>query len=145
MSHAQKPSGLAAGNQQKTGLKNWLAKRPSAFTFMLIVLVSLVVGSINPNFWQLATLFDMVRSSVVLGLFALGVLFVLAAGGLDVAGLSRHLPRRDARHGWRRRHRPVRRIWLRLAARRRDEWRRAVSLGRARGAVRAPGPAGAAR
>ena len=72
MSHAQKPSGLAAGNQQKTGLKNWLAKRPSAFTFMLIVLVSLVVGSINPNFWQLATLFDMVRSSVVLGLFALG-------------------------------------------------------------------------
>ena len=51
MSHAQKPSGLAAGNQQKTGLKNWLAKRPSAFTFMLIVLVSLVVGSINPNFW----------------------------------------------------------------------------------------------
>ena len=49
MSHAQKPSGLAAGNQQKTGLKNWLAKRPSAFTFMLIVLVSLVVGSINRN------------------------------------------------------------------------------------------------
>ena len=85
MSHAQKPSGLAAGNQQKTGLKNWLAKRPSAFTFMLIVLVSLVVGSINPNFWQLATLFDMVRSSVVLGLCALGVLFVLAAGGLDVS------------------------------------------------------------
>ncbi len=73
-----RPSGAAA-------VREWLQHYPSAFTFMLIVLVSVIVGTINPNFWQLATLFDMLRSSVVLGLFALGVLIVLASGGLDVS------------------------------------------------------------
>ena len=63
----------------------FLARNPSVFTLTLIVLVCLIVGSINPRFWQLATLFDILRSCVVLGLFALGVLAVLAAGGLDVS------------------------------------------------------------
>lgn len=63
----------------------FLAGNPPVFTLALIVLVCLTVGSINPRFWQLATLFDILRGSVVLGLFALGVLVVLAAGGLDVS------------------------------------------------------------
>jgi simple sugar transport system permease protein len=65
--------------------KNWLVSHPSAFTLMLIILVCGVVGTINPIFFQLANLFDMARASVVMGLFALGVLIVLAAGGLDVS------------------------------------------------------------
>ena len=52
---------------------------------MLIVLTCLVVGAINTDFWQLANLFDILRASVVRGLFALGVLVVLASGGLDVS------------------------------------------------------------
>ncbi len=63
----------------------FLARNPAVFTLALIVLVCLIVGGINPRFWQLATLFDTLRASVVLGLFALGVLVVLAAGGLDVS------------------------------------------------------------
>lgn len=66
-------------------LKDWFVRRPAAFTLLLIVLLSVTVGSINSNFFQLANLFDMARASVVLGLFALGVLIVLAAGGLDVS------------------------------------------------------------
>ncbi|AHK45317.1 putative permease component of ABC transporter [Ensifer adhaerens OV14] len=54
-------------------------------TFALIVLVCLVVGSINTDFWQVSNLFDILRASVVRGLFALGVLVVLASGGIDVS------------------------------------------------------------
>lgn len=62
----------------------WL-HQPSTFTFMLIVIVCAVVGTINPVFLQLSNLFDIARASVVVGLFALGVLIVLASGGLDVS------------------------------------------------------------
>lgn len=60
-------------------------RHPELFTLLLIVLVSAVVGGINPNFFQLSTVFDILRSSTVTGLFALGVLIVLAAGGIDVS------------------------------------------------------------
>lgn len=60
-------------------------RHPEAFAALLIVVICIVVGTINPAFWQLANLFDILRASVVRGLFALGVLMVLAAGGLDVS------------------------------------------------------------
>lgn len=59
--------------------------RPEWFTALLIVLVSLIVGAVNPAFYQLSTVFDLLRSCTVVGLFALGVLIVLAAGGVDVS------------------------------------------------------------
>lgn len=64
---------------------DWLAQRPSMFTLALIVLISVTVGLINPSFFQLPVLFDIVRACTTLGLFALGVLIVLAAGGIDVS------------------------------------------------------------
>ena len=66
-------------------LKTAFVARPSAFTLLLIALVSLAIGSINPVFFQVSTLFDMARSATVTGLFALGVFIVLAAGGIDVS------------------------------------------------------------
>ncbi len=63
----------------------WLMRHPPLFTLILIVAVSIVVGAINPSFWQIASLFDIARACVVRGLFGLGVLIVLAAGGLDVS------------------------------------------------------------
>jgi simple sugar transport system permease protein len=61
------------------------SKHPEVFTLILIVVVSVIVGAINPAFFQISTLFDLLRSSTVVGLFALGVLIVLAAGGIDVS------------------------------------------------------------
>jgi simple sugar transport system permease protein len=52
---------------------------------VLLLATCIVVGTINPAFWQVANLFDVLRASVVEGLFALGVLVVLASGGLDVS------------------------------------------------------------
>jgi simple sugar transport system permease protein len=66
-------------------LSHWLIRHPPAVTLVLIVLVCIMVGAINPSFWQVSNLFDMARSTVERGLFALGVLVVLAAGGIDVS------------------------------------------------------------
>jgi simple sugar transport system permease protein len=68
-----------------TPRRGLFARHPELFTLILIVLVGAIVGSINPNFFELSTIFDILRSSTVTGLFALGVLIVLAAGGIDVS------------------------------------------------------------
>ncbi len=75
------PRGESAINR----LARWFVRHPPAVTAILIAIVCVVVGTINPDFWQVSNLFDMARSTVVRGLFALGVLVVLAAGGLDVS------------------------------------------------------------
>lgn len=79
------PIGMALPPPLSRRLKDWLVDRPAAFTLMLIVALSLVIGAINPVFFQLSTLFDIARASTVSGLFALGVFIVLAAGGIDVS------------------------------------------------------------
>ena len=62
-----------------------LDRRPELFTLFLLVCLCAFVGIANPDFFQAATLFDLARSSVVIGLFALGVFVILAAGGIDVS------------------------------------------------------------
>jgi simple sugar transport system permease protein len=79
------PTAVATVPSRTARAMGWLGRRPSVFTFALIVLVSAVVGLVNPAFFQLPVLFDIVRACTVLGLFALGVLIVLAAGGIDVS------------------------------------------------------------
>lgn len=66
-------------------LRDRLDRRPELFTLFLLVALCSLVGFINPNFFQAASLFDIARSSVVIGLFALGVFVILAAGGIDVS------------------------------------------------------------
>lgn len=81
-------NGAIKSRFEKQALRNvwvWSAQHPAVFPLILIVLTCIVVGSLNSGFWQLANLFDILRASVVNGLFALGVLVVLASGGLDVS------------------------------------------------------------
>ncbi|MBB4301387.1 simple sugar transport system permease protein [Rhodobium orientis] len=63
----------------------WLIRNPPVFTLILIVLVSVTIGAIAPEFWQVSNIFDMARASVVTGLFGLGFLVILAAGGIDLS------------------------------------------------------------
>lgn len=60
-------------------------RRPEFLTLALIVVLTLVIGIINPVFFKPQSLFDILRASTVTGIFALGVLLVLAAGGIDVS------------------------------------------------------------
>jgi simple sugar transport system permease protein len=71
--------------QQHTPRNILMRIRPEAFTAAMIAIVSIVVAVINPDFLQVGTLFDILRSCTVTGIFALGVLVVLAAGGIDVS------------------------------------------------------------
>ncbi|HHW13502.1 MAG TPA: ABC transporter permease [Firmicutes bacterium] len=52
---------------------------------LLIVVLSLVIGTVNPAFFTVGNLFDLVRNSIVMGIFALGVLIVIVSGGIDVS------------------------------------------------------------
>jgi simple sugar transport system permease protein len=62
-----------------------IRRRPETITFILLVTICVMVALANPAFLQPSTLIDIGRASVVMGLFALGVFVILAAGGIDVS------------------------------------------------------------
>ena len=64
--------------------RGWLG-RPEVVTLGLIVLFCVLLTALSPEFLTVKTLFDVLRACVTSGIFALGVLLVLAAGGIDVS------------------------------------------------------------
>jgi simple sugar transport system permease protein len=62
-----------------------MGKRPELFTLTLVLITIAVVALANPAFLSANNLFDILRASVIPGIFAMGVLVVLAAGGIDVS------------------------------------------------------------
>jgi len=52
---------------------------------IVILGLAVIIGLRNPAFFGVATLFDLLRSCSVMGLFALGTLAVLLSGGIDVS------------------------------------------------------------
>lgn len=68
-------------------------KHRELVVFLLLCVLILLIGSINPNFLRPGTLINVVNSGLVLILIAIGVMFVLLTRGIDVsvgasAGLS---------------------------------------------------------
>lgn len=78
---------VADKGQRSVGSRLWdlLGRRPEIFTLLLIIATCLVVIGANPDFLQMSNIVDILRASVVRGLFAMGVLVVLASGGIDVS------------------------------------------------------------
>lgn len=64
--------------------KNFLNKTEFLVGLTLVVM-SLIIGIINPAFFSIANLFDILRSATVIGIFAMGVLIVIISGGVDVS------------------------------------------------------------
>ncbi len=62
-----------------------LAAKQEVVVFFTIVGLGLVIGLVNPAFFTAGHLFNLINSSVVMGIFALGVLVVLLSGGIDVS------------------------------------------------------------
>jgi len=52
---------------------------------LLILLLCIVIGVINPTFLTIGNLCDMIRSSTVNGLYAVGTMLVLISGGIDIS------------------------------------------------------------
>jgi simple sugar transport system permease protein len=65
-------------------IKKLLLRNETALIIAIIVL-SLIIGAKSPEFFTLANLFDIFRSSFVQLIFALGVLIVIISGGIDVS------------------------------------------------------------
>jgi simple sugar transport system permease protein len=62
-----------------------LLKKTEFIVALVIVGLSLIIGAINPTFFSIANLFDTLRGSTVLGIFALGTMIVIISGGIDLS------------------------------------------------------------
>ena len=62
-----------------------LLARHEFFVLMAILILSIIITSINPSFFSLENLFDLLRNYTMMGVFAVGVLFVLISGGIDIS------------------------------------------------------------
>jgi simple sugar transport system permease protein len=64
---------------------NRIFSRNETLVALLIVVLSVGIGLINPTFFTVANLFDLLRSIIVTGIFAMGVLIVIVSGGIDLS------------------------------------------------------------
>lgn len=55
------------------------------FVALVIIVFSIIIGSKNSAFFTAGNLIDLLRSSIVMGIFAIGVLIVIISGGIDVS------------------------------------------------------------
>lgn len=59
--------------------------RNETLVFLVVLAFCAVAALADPAFLSLPTLFDLLRNSIVIGIFAIGVLIVLISGGIDVS------------------------------------------------------------
>ena len=62
-----------------------LLRRTEILVAATIIVLSLIIGLSNPTFFTIGNVFDLLRSSIVTGIFAMGVLIVIVSGGIDVS------------------------------------------------------------
>lgn len=62
-----------------------LLRRNELYLFAIFILLSLAIGLINPGFWSPVNLFTLLKNSVVMGIFSLGVMVVIVSGGIDIS------------------------------------------------------------
>jgi len=62
-----------------------LLKRSETWVFIALVLLSIVITIINPNFLSAENLLDLLHSQAFLGIMAVGLLVVLISGGIDIS------------------------------------------------------------
>ncbi len=62
-----------------------ILKRNEFILFCILVLFACFVGYINAGFWSPLNIFSLLKSSVVMGIFAIGTLMVILSGGIDIS------------------------------------------------------------
>lgn len=65
-------------------MSNYLRRTETLLAITLAV-ICIVIGVLNPIFFTAANLFDLLRASIVIGIFAMGSLMVIVSGGIDVS------------------------------------------------------------
>lgn len=64
---------------------NKIVKTNEFIIFLILVVLSLVVGLVNPAFFSISTVFDTLRASIVFFIMAFGLLPIIIAGGIDIS------------------------------------------------------------
>jgi len=59
--------------------------RHETMILMAVVLLSIAIGALNPAFYSLRNAFDLLKTSVPLGILTIGLLVVLISGGIDIS------------------------------------------------------------
>jgi simple sugar transport system permease protein len=62
-----------------------LVRRPETVVAVVLIATMIGVGLVDPAFWSLDNQFSLLRSNVIVGIMALGVLLVMISGGVDVS------------------------------------------------------------
>ena len=62
-----------------------LLRKNETLVALTIIVLSIIIGIINPVFFTVGNVFDLLRSATVMGIFAMGVLIVIISGGIDVS------------------------------------------------------------
>jgi simple sugar transport system permease protein len=62
-----------------------IVRRPETIVAVVLIIAMIGVGLIDPAFWSLDNQFSLLRSNVIIGIMALGVLLVMVSGGIDVS------------------------------------------------------------
>lgn len=62
-----------------------LLARHETYVLTIIIIFSIVISIINPNFLTLENTFDLLKSYAFTGILAIGVLLVLISGGIDIS------------------------------------------------------------
>ena len=62
-----------------------ILRRTETLLAITLAVICLVIGVFNPVFFTAGNLFDLLRASIVIGIFAMGTLMVIVSGGIDVS------------------------------------------------------------
>ncbi|MCC6611918.1 MAG: ABC transporter permease [Anaerolineae bacterium] len=62
-----------------------LLARQEVIIALTIIILSIFIGLVNPSFFSIPNVFRILRSGIIVGMFAMGVLIVLISGGIDVS------------------------------------------------------------
>ncbi len=62
-----------------------LLRHHETYVFLAIIFFSFIITLTNPNFLTLENFFDLLKSYAFVGILAIGVLFVLISGGIDIS------------------------------------------------------------
>lgn len=64
---------------------NKIIKTNEFIVFFILVFLSFVIGLVNPAFYSISTLFDVLRASIVHFIMAFGLLPIMISGGIDIS------------------------------------------------------------
>lgn len=72
------------GNNRNIQIRR-IFRQNESYLFLVVIAYSILITSLNPSFLSLENLFDLGKSSAVMGILAIGVFIVLLSGGIDIS------------------------------------------------------------